>query len=255
MEAQHTPQSLDRAIQSYLRARGYDRLRLHNALFDMDGVLFDSMPYHARSWNRAMREFGLDLPEAEAFLHEGRTGAGTIDIVMQRERGRRATEAEIKAIYARKSEIFNTFPPAGPMPGARELAEQMRRDGLRVQIVTGSGQKSLLGRIERSYPGVFDPSLMVTAFDVRYGKPDPEPYLMGLQKAGIAADEAIVVENAPLGVQAGHAAGIFTVAVNTGPLPDEALLRSGADLLFPSMQAFARNWPLFFQAAARTRRE
>lgn len=250
MNQENDKERFERAVRSYLEGHHYDRLRLHNVLFDMDGVLFDSMPYHAKAWNKSMKEFGLDLPETEAFLHEGRTGAGTIDIVMQREWGRKPTEAEIREIYARKSEIFNAFPQAGPMPGARGLVEKMRRDGLVAQIVTGSGQKSLLARIEQSYPGLFEARFMVTAFDVRYGKPDPEPYLMGLQKAGIGPDEAIVVENAPLGVQAGHDAGIFTVAVNTGPLPDEALLEAGADLLFPSMQAFADSWETFFAATS-----
>ena len=83
---------------------------------------------------------------------------------------------------------------------------------------------------------------MVTAFDVKFGKPNPEPYLMGLVKAGVAANEAIVVENAPIGVQAGVAAGIFTVAVNTGPLDSKVLLDAGANLLFPSMQALCDNW-------------
>ena len=82
----------------------------------------------------------------------------------------------------------------------------------------------------------------MTAFDVKYGKPHPEPYLMGLEKAGVAPNEAIVVENAPIGVQAGKAAGIFTVAVNTGPLDGQVLLDAGADLLFSSMQALCDGW-------------
>ena len=82
---------------------------------------------------------------------------------------------------------------------------------------------------------------MVTAFDVKYGKPNPEPYLMALQKAGIQANEAVVIENAPLGVRAGVAAGIFTIALNTGPLPNDVLLQEGANILFPSMAAFNEN--------------
>ena len=93
---------------------------------------------------------------------------------------------------------------------------------------------------------------MVTAFDVKYGKPNPEPYLMALQKAGIKANEAIVIENAPLGVRAGVAAGIFTVALNTGPLPDEVLLKEGANLLFPSMPAFDKNWETVYQSLQTT---
>ena len=82
----------------------------------------------------------------------------------------------------------------------------------------------------------------MTSYDVRRGKPRPDPYLMGLQKCGVQPWEAIVVENAPLGVRAGYAAKIFTVAVNTGPLPDQTLLDAGADLLFPSVEAFCQDW-------------
>ena len=92
------------------------------------------------------------------------------------------------------------------------------------------------------FPDIFKPELMVTAFDVKYGKPNPEPYLMGLKKGGIKANEAIVVENAPLGVQAAVAADIFTVAVNTGPLPDNVLTDAGANLLFSSMKELSQSW-------------
>ena len=62
---------------------------------------------------------------------------------------------------------------------------------------------------------------------------------MALKKAGVGADEALVVENAPLGVRAAVAAGIRTIAVNTGPLDPQLLLNEGASWLFPSMQALA----------------
>ena len=188
----------------------------------------------------------VDIKE-EAYLHEGRTGSGTINIISQRERGHQATEQEVKEIYQAKSDIFNSLPKAEPMPGAYELLQKIKKNGLVPMVVTGSGQLSLLEKLNRSYPDVFRQELMVTAFDVKYGKPNPEPYLMALQKAHIKANEAIVVENAPLGVRAGVAAGIFTVALNTGPLPDKALLDEGADLLFPSMQAFNENWEAFYK--------
>lgn len=122
------------------------------------------------------------------------------------------------------------------------IAEKIKSEGLITMVVTGSGQLSLLERLEHNFPGMFHKELMVTAFDVKYGKPDPEPYLMALKKGGIKASEAVVVENAPLGVEAGHKAGIFTIAVNTGPLDGQILLDSGADLLLPSMQALCDTW-------------
>ena len=234
------------AIKNYLNRHNYPEINLKAVLFDMDGVLFDSMKNHAAAWQEAMKRYGMNMSREEAYLHEGRTGAGTINIVSQRERGNQATEQEVKEIYQTKSDIFNSLPKAEPMPGAYGLLQKIKAGGLIPMVVTGSGQLSLLDKLNHYYPDVFKRELMVTAFDVKYGKPNPEPYLMALQKAGIAANEAIVVENAPLGVHAGVAAGIFTVALNTGPLPDKALLDEGADLLFPSMQAFNESWETFY---------
>lgn len=230
------------AIDKYLRTHGHESINLKAVLFDMDGVLFDSMPYHAESWHKIMTDHGLNLSKEEAYLHEGRTGSGTINIVCQRELNRDATPEEIETIYEEKSQMFNSFPEAEAMHGAGEVTEKVKQYGLIPMVVTGSGQTSLLDKLERSYPNTFKPELMVTAFDVKHGKPDPEPYLMALNKAKVAPNEAIVIENAPLGVQAGVAAGIFTIAVNTGPLDDRVLLDEGANLLFPSMHALAEAW-------------
>lgn len=156
----------------------------------------------------------------------------------RRERGHDATEEEIKAIYQAKTEEFNKCPKAERMPGALEVLTKIKSEGLTPMVVTGSGQTSLLDRLNHNFPGIFQANLMVTAFDVKYGKPNPEPYLMALKKGGFKPNEALVIENAPLGVQAGVAAGIFTIAVNTGPLHDNVLLNEGANLLFHSMPDF-----------------
>ncbi|WP_294630255.1 HAD family hydrolase [uncultured Bacteroides sp.] len=215
---------------------------LKAVLFDMDGVLFNSMPYHSEAWHQVMKSQGLTLSREEAYMHEGRTGAATINIVFQRELGREATQEEIENIYQEKSVLFNSYAEAERMPGAWELLQKIKNEGLVPMVVTGSGQLSLLERLEQNFPGMFKKELMVTAFDVKFGKPHPEPYLMALKKGGLNADEAVVIENAPLGVEAGHKAGIFTIAVNTGPLDGQVLLDAGADLLFPSMQALCDTW-------------
>lgn len=217
-------------------------IHLKAVLFDMDGVLFDSMPYHATAWHKVMETHGLHLSREEAYLHEGRTGASTINIVCQRQLGREATPEEIENIYKEKSIEFNSYPQAERMPGAWELLQRVKAAGLVPMVVTGSGQTSLLDRLEHNFPGMFRSELMVTAFDVKHGKPHPEPYLMALEKGGFKPNEAVVIENAPLGVQSGVAAGIYTVAVNTGPLDNQVLLDAGADTLFPSMQTLCDQW-------------
>ncbi len=243
------------AIKGYLNSHNYQQINLKAVLFDMDGVLFDSMKNHASAWQEAMKRYGMHMTREEAYMHEGRTGAGTINIISQRERGRQASEQEIKEIYQTKSDIFNNLPKAEPMPGAYEVLKEIKSEGLIPMVVTGSGQLSLLDKLGCHFPDIFRQELMVTAFDVKYGKPNPEPYLMALQKARIKANEAIVVENAPLGVRAGVAAGIFTIALNTGPLPDKALLDEGANLLFPSMQTFSENWKNLHEEFATCRKE
>ena len=125
------------------------------------------------------------------------------------------------------------------MRGAADVLAAVEAKGWQRLVVTGSGQHTLIDKLNQTYPGHFQREKMVTAYDVKYGKPHPEPYLMGLQKAGVAANEAIVIENAPMGVEAGVAAGIFTIAVNTGPLPDQVLVDRGANLLFPNMETLA----------------
>ena len=216
----HLPPKGESSIQIPLPLGGG---RVGAVLFDMDGVLFDSMPNHAYAWSHAMTQFGLEMTAYEAYLHEGRTGSGTINILAQRYWGRDATEEEIERIYAAKADLFNTLPAPKPMTGALEALTAAKNLGCMIVLVTGSGQE-----------------LMVTGFDVKRGKPDPEPYLMGLQKAGIKAEEAIVVENAPLGVQAAKGAGIFTIAANTGPLEDDILKNAGADIVVPGMKDVAR---------------
>ncbi len=217
-------------------------MQLKAVLFDMDGVLFDSMHNHTRAWYQTMSELGFKCSTEEFYLYEGATSSYTINRYFHHTYGRNATEEEKKAIYHRKTVCFNALPTAEPMPYAFEILSEVKACGLIPVLVTGSGQKSLIDRLNKHFPDIFVKELMVTAYDVHHGKPHPEPYLMGLEKAGIKAHEAIVVENAPLGVQAGVAAGIFTIAVNTGPIDDHVLLNDGANLLFPSVKELYSKW-------------
>lgn len=230
------------AIDRYLLRTKQTSLSPKAVLFDMDGVLYDSMRFHARAWNEAAMHHGLEAAEEDFYMYEGRTGDSTINELYQRTFGREATEKEKKEIYEEKAMLFNRYNDGKAMMGATEVLASVRASGLQTLVVTGSGQHTLINKLEHTYPGCFTRDKMVTAFDVKYGKPHPEPYLMGLQKAGVKANEAFVVENAPMGVEAGVAAGIFTIAVNTGPLPDQVLLDAGADLLYPDMARLAEDW-------------
>lgn len=212
-------------------------------LFDMDGVLYDSMPHHADAWYQVMHDvYGLSCTRELFFRLEGATGDQVITDMFLSQRGRRLSPQEAQAIYREKGEAFRKLGPAAPMPGASAVLQKVGEKGLTRVLVTGSGQFSMIERLNRDYPGCFDADHIVSAKDtpIGHGKPHPDPYLMGLKKAGnLPPDQAIVVENAPLGVQAAKAAGIFTVGVNTGPLPKQCLAEAGADVVLDSMRELA----------------
>ncbi|MGM9806075.1 MAG: HAD family hydrolase [Candidatus Aphodosoma sp.] len=210
-------------LQHYMRVKGYDEFNPKAVFFDMDGVLFDSMPYHARAWTAVMTAHGVPFGLRDAYMHEGRTGADTINEFFLKYKGRKASEDELLAVYDEKSALFASIQKVKRIDGVADLMVRLRYDGLQTYLVTGSGQKSLLDTLEIWFPGFFDRTRMVTAFDVVCGKPDPEPYIRALAKSGLKPNEVFVVENAPLGVRSAVSAGLFTAAVNTGILGDEVL--------------------------------
>ncbi len=238
-----------KAIRRYTEKHGFGAFCPKAVLFDMDGVLYDSMPNHAVAWQKGMARFGIGMTAEDAYLTEGQRGVDTIRQMVLEQQGRHIDEAEAQLMYDEKTRQFHLLPEAPVMPGVLRLMEQIAHDGLAIGVVTGSGQRPLIDRLLTDFGRYLDECHIVTAYDVKRGKPHPDPYLMGLDKMAdgghaLHPSEAIVVENAPLGVCAGVAARIFTIAVNTGVLPDALLAQQGADLLLPSMNVLSDCWPL-----------
>lgn len=232
----------EKNIKEYLNKHGFGTFAPKAVLFDMDGVLYDSMPFHAQAWRESMAHYQLNMSEADAYACEGMRGVETIQQLAKAQGRCDVDEEKAKEMYAYKSALFAQKGPAHKMEGVEELMRAIVAEGLLIGIVTGSGQHTLLDHLEQEFPQLLFKERIVTAYDVTKGKPDPQPYLKGLEKCGVQPYEAIVVENAPLGVRAAVAAGIFTVAVNTGPLPDSTLLDEGADLIFDRMTHFRDHW-------------
>ena len=233
---------MNKAIKQYLKKHGFGHFSPKAVLFDMDGVIYDSMPNHATSWHEAMSDYGLEMPLSGAYQYEGMRGVETIKLLARQQWGREVSDDEASRMYAHKSELFAACAPAQLMPGIKELMQQIKACGLKICIVTGSAQHVLLDKLTSDLAGLVTQELMITANDVSHGKPNPEPYLKGMEKCDVQPWESIVVENAPLGVRAAVAARCFTIAVNTGPLPDAMLLEEGADMVFPRMIALSEAW-------------
>ncbi len=209
------------------------------ALIDMDGVIYDSMKYHAKAWELMMAEAGIPCTAEDVYINEGMTGPALINLLSQRAFGHGVSKERANELYGLKTKYFRQVGRNEPMPGTDRMLKALECMGIRRVLVTGSSQSTLIDNINNDYPNAFMPGDKVTANDVTKGKPDPEPYLKGLAIAGVKPEEAFVIENAPLGVRAGKAAGLFTIAVTTGPIPREAFEKEGADIIFPSMPDFA----------------
>lgn len=238
------------AVVNYLRRNHLRLFAPTAALIDMDGTLYDSMPRHADAWYRLMTEEGVECSHDEFFLYEGRTGRDTIRLLFRRAFGREVSSERCEELYRRKTLYFSELPAVEPMPGADRMVAGLRRRGLATVLVTGSGQRSLIDRLERDYPGAFPAVMQITSRDVVHGKPDPEPFLRAMAKAGATPTGSIAIDNAPMGVLAGARSGAFTVAVTTGPIPERELRDAGADIIYPSMPAMADSLDALFDAFA-----
>lgn len=233
----------EQEVKSYLENRGFDSFQPQAVLFDMDGVLYDSMPNHARCWQEAMAKFGLKMTAADVYATEGMRGVETIRLMVKAQQGRDISEDEAQMMYDEKARLFGLLPKAPIMEGVLELMEKIKTAGMRIVVVTGSGQRPLIERLQHDFKGFVTADKIVSAYDVTRGKPAPDPYLMGLQKAGnLQPWQGIVVENAPMGVRAGVAAKIFTIAVNSGPLPNATLAGEGANIVFDRMTQLRDAW-------------
>ena len=233
------------SIVNYISSHGFGQFSPKAVLFDMDGVIYDSMPNHSVSWHQSMKDFGLDMPYEGAYQYEGMRGVETIRLLAREQWHRELSDEEAQTMYAHKAEVFARqcqLTPAQIMPGIKTLMQQIKDDGLKICVVTGSAQHALLDKLLIDVEGLLKEELIVTAFDVKHGKPNPEPYLIGMKKCDVQPWETMVVENAPLGIQAAVAARCFTFGVNTGPLPDQMLTDAGANMVLPKMTVLSDRW-------------
>ena len=169
-------------------------------LFDLDGVLLDSTRVVAAQYRRWALENGLDPVIVMHAAH----GVRTIEVI-QRVAPHLDAEAETRKIEEREAAADEIV----RMPGAVELVNSIPKG--RWCVVT-SGTRFLATTRMRRF-GVPIPEILVTADDVTRGKPDPEPYLKGAELLKVDPAECVVVEDAPAGIRAGHAAGMKVISL------------------------------------------
>ena len=113
-------------------------------LFDMDGVLYDSMANHGIAWQRAMKEFGIHFTVEDSYATEGARGVDTIRKYAKAQLGKELTEEEAQKMYDLKAHYFHEMPEAKIFDGVTDLMKKIKDCGLKIGIVTGSAQRPLI---------------------------------------------------------------------------------------------------------------
>ncbi len=182
-------------------------------LFDLDGVLVDSAEVVERTWRRWAARHGFDPDEVVRIAH-GRRTLETVRHVAPH----LAADDEVAALAASEStETDGVY----EVPGARELLVSLPRGSW--AIVT-SGIRPV-AELRIRHTGLPTPRVLVTADQVRHGKPHPEGYLTAAERLGVDPARCVVVEDTPPGIEAAHAGGMRVIAV-ASTYPAEALGRA-----------------------------
>jgi beta-phosphoglucomutase len=187
---------------------------MKGVIFDLDGVIVDSMPDHYKAWKMAFKEVtDIKVDERTIYLLEGMRG---IDLVKKLFKQKNYANYSIaKKVIERKNKIFNDILTPRAFDGVKELIELLK---CKKAVVSGSAKKDVEVLIDRTI-GRNNFDVIITADDIDRGKPDPIAFITALNRMKIDKAEAIVVENAPLGVEAADKAGLqCIIALNNTPL-------------------------------------
>jgi sugar-phosphatase len=209
--------------------------RFHAAGFDLDGTLGDSETRSHESWRHVFRSRGIVPDDSLIRAFVGRRGVDVHDLLAERVPGHDPAE-----LMAASSAHFHAphQPPLGPLAGAVELVRLIAAAGVPLALVTSAGRRYAEQILtELGVRELF--SVVVTAEDVTVGKPDPEGYRAAARRLGVLPSACVVFEDAPAGVAAAKAAGMYCVAVATTHPPEDL---AAADEIFPDLTT--ATWPL-----------
>lgn len=180
-------------------------------IFDMDGVLVDSMPYHAEAWRQVFATVNINIDRNAIYELEGSNHRQIVEI-MYRRSGRTPAEEDIQELSHKKTEIFNQIEHVKPFDGIKELLALLKSN-YRLAVVSGSNKRTVDNLINTFFPGTFD--VIINGNDTEKGKPSPMPYLKAVEKLGVPKEHCLVIENAPFGIRSAKNAGLRCIAIPT----------------------------------------
>lgn len=199
-------------------------------IFDMDGVLIDSVGTNWRVYNQVLKKYGIQLGDKDLKSYIGSTLKNQIMRINADYKLNINYESFEKEVMPLRQIAFETITA---MPGAKSLLQQLSKHKIPLAVATSSPRAILEDRLGRTELISFF-SEFVTEEDVRHPKPDPEAYIKAAQKLGISTSSCVVIEDAPSGIESAHSAGMKCCAVMTAYTNRDDL--KTADLIADSLE-------------------
>jgi len=208
---------------------------LRSVIFDMDGVLINSMKYHFQSWKKAFENAGISVEEEKfrkmVYELEGLDARQSVRTLCDRH----LDKGVIDQIANDKNKIYLSLSSeAKPFADVCLLLDYLNSREVPLAVVTGTPREAAEGMMERHFRGRFKE--LIAGEDIKSGKPAPTPFLEALKRLNIKSNnQCLIVENAPLGVQAAAAAKIPVYGIlMDSPLDSTDLTKKGAVRVFAS---------------------
>jgi HAD superfamily hydrolase (TIGR01509 family) len=205
----------------------------HALLFDMDGTLTDSDAFHHEAFVEFGKAYGVDIDEPTFLKYV----SGQANSLIFKNLFSHVDEAEHPRLADEKEALFRKMIVGRlkPIEGVVDLLNWATEHKLGLAVVSNAPRPNVVDMLAQL--GVADYfHTVVIGTELARGKPDPLPYLTGLERLGVAADKAIAFEDAPPGIRAAHAAKIPTVGLTT-TLDEATVKANGADIAVPDYRA------------------
>jgi beta-phosphoglucomutase len=207
-------------------------------IFDMDGVLIDSAAHHRDAWRLLLGDIGVTPPADYWRVTIGRTAEEAVPLLL----GRPVEPAEASALAERKRALYAQLSTRGtrPVVGAPAFLETLSKARVPRAVATSASRHDA-GRLltEVGLRRYFE--IVITAEDVRWGKPNPEVYLKAAAGLAVPSKACLVFEDSLVGVHAARNCGMRVIGVTTSHTGRE-LLTAGAERAIADFEGFA--WPV-----------
>ncbi|MFC2046683.1 HAD family hydrolase [Chloroflexota bacterium] len=204
-------------------------------IWDMDGVIADTAPYHFKAWQEVFQSRGVEFTEAD-FRH---TFGQRNDNIIRHSLGEQVSQNDMDVISKVKEKTFRELVKQNikPLPGAIKLIKSLHEHGFKVALASSAPVENIrLLTQSLSINNYFQ--AIVSGRDVTEGKPSPQSFLLAAQRLGVEPKNCIVIEDAVAGVAACKRAGAYCIAV-TNTHPRESLKE--ADLIVDTLEAVTLN--------------